>query len=95
MFLILAWFLGTLILPLLLRLDNLLGLPVGSVTVLSWIAVGISKASSENHITSQLAAGIKMKDAKGKESSDAEAILNILFWTLALIVSIVIIKKIF
>jgi hypothetical protein len=90
MALIVAWFVGTLIVPLLIPIDKLFGFPVGSFTIISWLAVGVNAISSENFAFKRLA-----KNQKIENESDLSSIGKILLWTLVLAIGFLIVKNLF
>ena len=90
MALIVVWFIGTLIIPLFIPIDKLFGFPVGSFTIISWLAVGVNAISSENSVFKRLA-----KNQKIENESDLSAIGKILLWTLVLAIGFLIVKNLF
>lgn len=90
MALIVAWFIGTLIIPLFIPIDKLFGFSVGSFTVISWIAVGVNSISSENSVFKRLA-----RNQKIESESELSAIGKIFLWTLVLAIGFSIVKNLF
>ena len=85
-----SYFLGTLVVPLFIPIDDFFGLPSGSTTVLSWFALAISEKSSGDFNFKRKMLGQEQTE----ESIWQELGLN-LFWTLVLILGIVTVKAIF
>ena len=90
MALVFIWFIGTLVIPLLVPLDNLFGFPTGSLTVISWFAVGVSAVASDNHAYRRLAFNQKVE-----KETYASIVGKFLFWTLVLAVGIALVKALF
>lgn len=90
MALVFSWFIGTLVIPLLLPLDDLFGFPTGSLTVISWVAAGVSAVASENHGYRKMALNQKVES-----ESYASIVGKFLFWTLVLAVGIALVKALF
>ena len=90
MALIFGWFIGTLVIPLLVPLDKLFGFPMGSFTVISWFAAGVSAVASENHAKRKMAF-----NREAKNETYASIIGKILFWTFALAIGIALVKALF
>jgi len=90
MALVFIWFIGTLVIPLLVPLDNLFGFPTGSLTVISWFAVGVSAVASDNQAYRRLAFNQKVE-----KETYASIVGKFLFWTLVLAVGIALVKALF
>ena len=90
MALVFLWFIGTLVIPLLVPLDNLFGFPTGSLTVISWFAAGVSAVVSENHGYRRMAFNQEVKT-----ETYASIVGQFLFWTFVLAVGIALVKALF
>ena len=85
---IIGWFLGTMIIPLLIPIDKLFGFSTGSVTVISWIAFGIRQVVSENLNSKRLLLGMNPVQS----NSNLKALGELLLFTFGLVLIIVAIK---
>ncbi len=88
MALIVAWFVGTLIVPLFIPIDKLFGFPTGSFTVISWLAAGVNSLSSEKFVLKKLVMNQKMEN-----ESEFSVIGKLLLWTIFLAIGFAIVKN--
>ena len=90
MALVFGWFIGTLVIPLIVPLDKLFGFPVGSFTVISWFAAGVSAVASENHAKRKMVFNQEVKD-----ETYASIIGHFIIWTFVLAIGIALVKVLF
>lgn len=88
---IIGWFLGTMIVPLIVPIDKLFGFSIGSFTVISWIAAGIRQVASERFNSKRLLLGMNPVQS----NSNLKALGEILLFTFGLALLIVAIKVLF
>jgi hypothetical protein len=88
---ILGWFVGTMIVPLIIPIDRFFGFSPGSITVISWIAAAIREMSYPS-------LNLKKKDLginSVQDDSHLRVLGEILLFTLGLALLIVAIKALF
>ena len=88
---IIGWFLGTMIVPLIVPIDKLFGFSTGSFTVISWIAVGIRQMVGESLNSKRLLLGMNQVQS----NSNLKALGEILVLTFGLVLVIAAIKALF
>ena len=84
---IIGWFLGTMIVPLIIPIDKLFGFSTGSFMVISWIAAGLRQVASESFNSKRLLLGMNPVQS----NSNLKALGEILLFTfgLALVIAAV------
>ena len=88
---IIGWFLGTMIVPLIVPIDKFFGFSTGSFTVISWIAVGIRQMVGESLNSKRLLLGMNQVQS----NSNLKALGEILVLTFGLVLVIAAIKALF
>lgn len=79
------------IIPLLIPIDKLFGFSTGSITVISWIALGIRQVVGENLNSKRLLLGMNPVQS----NSNLKALAEILLFTFGLALVIAAIKALF
>jgi|688.fasta_scaffold1185664_2 hypothetical protein len=88
---IIGWFLGTMIVPLIIPIDKLFGFSTGSFMVISWIAAGLRQVASESFNSKRLLLGMNPVQS----NSNLKALGEILLFTFGLALVIAAVKALF